>query len=58
VHLPGEPQALRDRGGLGDEPHVDLVPLDLLARQTATVDAALAALLPARPEVVDAAVKR
>src|SRR2546427_621326 len=58
VHLPREPEPFGDRRRLGDQPHVDLVPLDLVAGQAATIDPALPALLPARPEVIDAAVER
>src|SRR5437667_172124 len=58
VHLPREPEPFGDRRRLGDQPHVDLVPLDLVAGQAATVDPALPALLPARPEVIDATVER
>src|SRR5206468_7114953 len=58
VHLAGEPQPFGDRRRLGGEPHVDLVPLDLVAREAPAVDPALAALLPAGPEVIDTAVER
>ena len=57
MHLAREPQALGDRSRLGHESHVDLVALDLVARQAAAVHPALAALLPAGPEVIDAAVE-
>src|SRR5213593_4638878 len=57
MHLAGEPHALGQRRGLGREPDLDLVALDLLAGEPATVDPALAALLPAGTKVIDATVE-
>ena len=57
VHLAGEPHALGERGRLRHERDRHVVTLDLVAREAAAVDAALAALLPARLEVIDAAVE-
>src|SRR5262249_8032683 len=57
VHLARQPHALDDRPGLRDRLDGDLVPLDLVAREPAAIYPALAPLLPAGAEVIDAAVE-
>ena len=57
VHLAGQPHAFDDRPGLFHRLHRDLVALDLVAGEPAAVHPALAALLPAGAEVIDAAVE-
>src|SRR4029453_12336800 len=57
VHLAQQPHALYDRPGLRDGLHGDVVALDLVAREPAAIHPALAPLLPAGAEVIDAAVE-
>src|SRR5262249_28113335 len=57
VHLARQPHALDDRPGLRDRLDGDLVPLDLVGRERAAISPALAPLLPAGAEVIDAAVE-